>query len=545
MSNVTNLEKAAADLARDKKRRAPSGGAFDSSGRRVIRHDAGKLPEILDACEAAIAERALELNVFSYANRLARIYQAPTLVDDGVKRAAGAVMVHPIEAPLARELIARAALHEKYDGRAGNYKIIDPPRTVAEALLARGHWPGLPELSGFIECPTVTLDGRIIDAPGYDAQTGLFGAFAEIPGYRRPADHPTQDDAEMAVAALLELFKTFPFVSDADRVAMLAGVLTAVVRRVLSSAPLVGMDAPMPGTGKTLLLETLAIISTNRRASVLSLGHDDAETEKRLTGVLLAGDAVIGIDNVERPLKGDLLCQVATQQYVRLRPLGATAMLNVPTHALIVATGNNLSIVGDLKRRVIMIRLDAKTERPEHRAFDVDHLAIVTARRGEIIAHALTIIRAYLAAGAPAVAGLHAYGSFESWDRMVRRPLAWLGLPDPLTTSEALRENDPDLEAMRLLLAAWFSRFGSAPQIAADVVSAAMETAPMSGERINPDLYDALQIACNEKPNARRLGEWLRRHRDRRVDDLGIQQTGADSHRKVKRWIVARAGSAG
>lgn len=539
MAQVTPLERAAARL----QKRGPS--SFDSSGRRVIRHDAGKLPEILDACQDALAEQALELNVFSYANRLARIYQASMLPDDGVRRAAGAVMVHPIEAPLARELIGRAAIHEKFDARSNGYKPCDPPRTVAEALLARGHWPALPELSGFIEGPTITLDGRIIDEPGYDAKTGLFGAFTAIPGYRRPAARPTQDDAEKAVAALLDLFKTFPFVGDADRVAMLAGVLTAVVRRVLTSAPLIGMDAPMPGTGKTLLLESLAILATNRRASVLSLGHDDAETEKRLTGVLLAGDAVIGIDNVERPLRGDLLCQVATQQYVRLRPLGASGMLNVPTHALIVVTGNNLSIVGDLKRRVIMVRLDAKTDRPEHRSFNVDHLATVTEQRGEIIARALTIIAAYLAAGAPRVDGLHAYGGFESWDRMVRRPLAWLGLPDPLTTSEALRENDPDLEATRLLLAAWHARFADRPQTAAEVVAVAMEMAPMSGDRINSDLYDALQVVCSEKPNTRRLGDWLRRHRDRRVDGYAVYAAGSDGHRKVARWTVSSAGSAG
>ena len=46
------------------------------------------------------------------------------------------------------------------------------------------------------------------------------------------------------------------------------------------------MAAISNAAGKTLLLESLAILATNRRASVLSLGHDDADTEKRLTGVL-------------------------------------------------------------------------------------------------------------------------------------------------------------------------------------------------------------------------------------------------------------------
>jgi hypothetical protein len=352
--------------------------------------------------------------------------------------------------------------------------------------------------------------------------------------------------AAQAAGKLMKLFATFPFVDDADAAAMLAAVLTAVVRRVLPSAPLIGMDAPMPGTGKTLLCETLAYVATGRRASVMSMGHDDAETEKRLTGVLLAGDAVISLDNIERPLRGDLLCQVATQEFVRLRPLGATAMLSVPCHALIVATGNNLAILGDLKRRVVMIRLDAGVERPEHRRFDFDHLAAVASQRGEIIRGALTIVSAYLSAGAPPIVGLHPFGGFEMWDRMVRRLLVWLGLTDPLKTSEALREADPDLEATRLLFGAWHAKFGRQPQTAAEVVSAGMATTPMSGDYLDPELRDALQIICAEKPNSRRLGLWLRAHRDRIADGLSLHQAiKGDDHAKVARWYVTSAAGNG
>lgn len=74
------------------------------------------------------------------------------------------------------------------------------------------------------------------------------------------------------------------------------------------------------------------------------------------------------LDNIERPLKGELLCQVATQTEIRLRPLSTSCMVTVSTSAFICCTGNNLSVVGDLKRRVCLIRLDAGVERPEHLA---------------------------------------------------------------------------------------------------------------------------------------------------------------------------------
>lgn len=515
-------------------------GRFDANGQAVIQHVAGELPSILDQVGAALA--ACQANLYRYAGRLARVYQAETPETGAIRRPAGALMVHPVESAHLVELAGRAARHEKWDSRSGGFVPCDMPRRVADGYLSRGHWPELPELHGFVETPTLTPEGRIIDTPGYDLETGLFSAFATIKGYQRPSNQPSRLDRQAALSLLTSLFETFPFVDDADRSAMLAGVLTALLRRMLPAAPMFAITAPTPGTGKTLLCESLAIVATDRRASVLSLGHDDAETEKRLTGVLLAGDAVISIDNIERPLKGDLLCQVTTQQFVRLRPLGGSGMLNIPTHALLIATGNNLSIVGDLKRRVVLVRLDAGTERPEQRAFDKDQLAMITSRRGEIITAALTLVLSYLAAGAPGIEKLHALGGFEVWDRMVRRPLVWAGLPDPLSASEGLRDQDPDIEAMRLLYSAWFSLHSSKPVTVSDIISAANEAQDFSGNYVHADLRDALQIVCAEKPNSRRLGYWLRAHRDKIVDGLQLRQSGADGHAKVSKWSVIKCG---
>lgn len=543
MSNVTNLEKAAEKLAKKGKRRSspgPSAGAFDANGRRVIRHDPGRLPDILDELGVALAEAGG--NLFVYTDRLTRIYTASESARGGVSRPRGALILHPVDGAHLVELATRAALHERYDSRSEGYRICDCPRRAVESYLSRGSWPELRSLAGIVETPTATPQGRVLDQPGYDEETGLFLALGSIPGYEAPPVKPSMKAASAAAARLLALVSEFPFVDDTDKSAFLAGVLTGLLRRMLPAAPMMAVTAPTPGTGKTLIAETFAIIATGRRASVLSLGHDEAETEKRLAGVLLAGDACIALDNIERPLKGDLLCQVLTQQFVRLRPLGASGMVSIPTHALIVATGNNLAIVGDLKRRVSLIRMDAGQERPEQRSFARDHLADVFSRRGELIRDALTIFLAYHGAGSPAIAGLHPLGGFELWDRMVRRPLVWLGLPDPLKASEGLRDQDPDIEAMRLLFSSWFELFGDEATTAADAVAAGMETKPMSGDYVQPELRDALQLVCSEKPNTRRLGYWLKAHRDRICDGFTLKQAGTAGRMKLTRWQVVCAG---
>lgn len=510
---------------------------YDSNGTRVIRHDGGKLHEIIDQFGLALAE--LQADLFTYAGRLVRVYPAPGGHSGGIHRPKGALIVHPVDAAHLSELGTRAAVHERFDARSEKNKVIDCPRRVADAYLARGYWPEIPALTGFVEAPTIDLDGRLLDQPGYDKQTGLFLAFDPIPGYEPAPKSPSKADATAAADLLLDLIQSFPCVGDADRASVLAGIITALVRRSLPSAPMLAITAPTPGTGKTMLAETPSVIATGRRASVLSLGHDDAEAEKRLGGVLLAGDACILLDNIERPLGGDLLCQVTTQPSVRLRPLGTSGVVSVPTHAMLMATGNNLAIVGDLKRRVMLVRLDAGVERPEQRTFERNHLEDVYARRGELIRAALTIPMAYLRAGAPAVAGLSPAGSFEQWDRMVRRPLVWLGLPDPLKPAETLREDDPDIATMRALFAAWRELFQDRPVTVAEVVDRAMDRGGLSGNPVNPDLFDSLQVACAEKPNARRLGNWLRYRQNRIVDGLQLIRAGMDSSTKVSKWKVA------
>lgn len=533
----------------------PAGGravtGFTSAGRRFIRHDAGRQPEVLDAIGLALGE-ATNLNLFDHGGRLTRIYVTERTADGAIHRPKGALVLHQVDATHLGELATSAAVHEKYDSRSGEDKLIDCPRRAAEAYVARGYHKEIRPLYGFSETPLVTADGGLIDTPGYDVGTQIFLALdGRIADYKSPPRRPSREDAIRATTdVLLAAVETFPFVSENDRAGALAAIITAVECRVLPARPMFPITAPTPGTGKSLLADTFAIIACGRQASVLSLGHDDAEAEKRLGGAYLAGDQVINIDNVERSIGGDLLCQATSQSSLRLRPLGSSGMLSVPTNSMLLATGNNIQIRGDLKRRVCMIRLDAKQERPEHRKFSRNHLEYVAAHRGALIRAALTIPLAYMAAGAPDL-DLPPLGGFDLWDKLVRRPLVWLGLPDPLAASEGLRESDPDLENMRQFLFECTALYKSASFTAAEVVADAVETlrdasGKSTGVPIHAALRDAVRAVCRDKPSSSQLGYWLRAHRDRISDGMYLTRDGADGHAKVTRWkVVSTAGDAG
>lgn len=525
-SKVASLADAALKKARKKKDSTPP--TKDDDGRPVIRLTKGKLHDILDQADVALGSR--DKQVFDHFGRMVRVTDPDEQIEDGgVKRQAGAILLRDVTVANLCDRLSRVAGWEKYDSRAQDYVRADVPRGVAESMLARaGEWRSIPRLQGFVEAPTLRGDGTVFDVPGYDARSQLFFVGSIPPGYTKPAE--TKKAAEESIEKFLELFRDIPTDSTCDRAAIVSAVLTALVRRVLPSAPLIGITAPMPGTGKSLVADAISIIATGRRAAVLGLGQDEAEGDKRLLGALLAGDPVIAIDNVERPLFGDLLCQTLTQPTLRIRPLGSPALVSTPTNTLLIATANNLDVRGDLRRRVVLVRLDAKMERPETRKFDTDLLETVTKRRGEFVSAALTIMRAYLNAGCPDT-GATPYGSFEHWSKWCRASVMWLGFPDPLSASEALRDQDPDLVVQRQLFTAWERIFGNEPVTASDVIFNSVSPE-------NSDLHAALDTVCAERVAARRLGSWLRRHRNRVVDKMRLEDSGLDTKSKVMMWRV-------
>src|SRR5262249_51169876 len=120
-------------------------------------------------------------------------------------------------------------------------------------------------------------------------------------------------------------------------------------------------------------------------------------------------------------------------------------------------TGNNVVIGADTSRRVCHVRLESPDERPEERQDfqKPDLLGWIDDQRPQLLAAALTILRAYCVAGRPAP-GLTPWGSFDGWSNLVRSAVVWSGLPDPGKTRIVLQQHaDTSAESMALLLDCW------------------------------------------------------------------------------------------
>jgi len=135
----------------------------------------------------------------------------------------------------------------------------------------------------------------------------------------------------------------------------------------------------------------------------------------------------------------------------------------------------NFSLTGDTHRRILLARLDAQIETPFKREFEFDPLTEVCNNRQALVVAALTIVRAYIAAGRPKVAAGR-IASFELWDDLVRQPLCWLrermlesgrdltDLPqfvDPADSIDRAASENPETSKLAALLNAWIATFGA------------------------------------------------------------------------------------
>lgn len=432
--------------------------------------------------------------------------------------------------------LSRTATWLKFNARKRAWLASDPPPAVALTILSRdGEW-GFPKLAGVITTPTLRPDGTILSEAGYDPATRLL--LLNPPALPPISRRPTKRDAQAALAMLNALLDEFPFVNDASRSVALSALITPVVRGAMPVVPLHATTAPVAGSGKSYIFDVAAAISTGQPAPVIAAGRTEEGTEKRLVAALLGGQAIISINNVNGQLGGDFLCQMIERPVVTPRVLGVSKNERIESRATCFATGNNIQLVGDMTRRVILCSLDPNMERPELRQFRTKPVATILADRGAYIAAALTIVRAYVVAGSPNP--LPALASFEVWSDMVRSALTWLGCADPVATMEAARAEDPVTTSLRAIYTAWHDAVGNSARSTGQMKDLADEQ--MMGNLTHGDLHRALCDVSEKRPgeiDSRRLGHFLGRHRGRIIDGLKLQDY-EDGHSKQRMWSVER-----
>lgn len=336
---------------------------------------------------------------------------------------------------------------------------IDCPKDLVDILECQNEYPGIQQLEELLLCPTLDPDGNIIYREGYYEHLKAILLPSRDVATIDLNHNPSRVDAANALSQLNELLADFPFANDAHRSVALASIIAPVVRTAITGpVPMILIDSPTPGTGKSLLADIGSIISTGSPSSRMVWTREE-EVEKRITALLSGGARNILIDNADAKIGGASLDAVLTSNYWMGRILSKSEMVRVKAVAQWTATGNNLQVSGDMARRSLRAYLDPGVENPETRTnFKIANiLDYVKKNRGKYVAAAITVIKAFMDSGVT-ITGLRPLGSFESWSNTVRSALIWLGCADPVSSQAEIKANDSSKiwgSALEAMAAIW------------------------------------------------------------------------------------------
>ena len=428
---------------------------------------------------------------------------------------------------LVTELSSKIYWEKK--AQRGEWVRCDPPQSVVQNLMRGQDRPHLKALEGLARQPFLGPGRKFITSPGYHEETGIYAAFN---GGDYDLSELTRDKAEHALECLKWLIEQVPFASEADRSAALAAMLTAAIRPSVAQAPAFSLTASRSGSGKSYLANIIAAFAGPGDPYITSYPTKADEATKVVVAMLLEKPAVILFDDMQTDWKSfGAINKALTSPTVTERILGSTRTATARTNVLMLGTGNNIEPERDMRRRVLSIRLEPPGETPAFRLYRKDDpLEHLRKHRTGAVRDALTIIGAFLAAGAPH-ADVKPIGTYDGWSTLCRQPLLWLGLPDPAQSLIDQVTHDPDQHLLEEFLTAWSEIFASRPVTVRRVVATAIDHPNFM------DILTELPVMDGRYVNPGKLGWFLNKNRGRRASGLRIEP-GESSERRAWRVLA-------
>jgi hypothetical protein len=416
--------------------------------------------------------------------------------------------------------------------------ITPAPKHIVRDILALADWSDevFPPLVGIVRCPVLAPDGSLIDKPGYHAASGLW--YEPDPNLVVPPfpEQPGDDCVTEAKCLIDELLINFPFKTEADKANATAFLITPLVRNMIKGPTPFGLiEAPSAGTGKGLLAKCLAIPAVGM-PGLSTQPENDAEWRKALTAKLVGSPQVVIFDNLAKKLESPALEEVLTSEFWSDRELGATRTLVLPVLCTWLGTANNLQILGDLHRRLVWIRLDARMEYPDQRhpsEFTHPLPEWALQNRGRLLWAALILIRAWVVKGRKP--GDKVMGSYEDWARTLDGILDNAGIKGFLSGQKERRVNADDDSSIWQGFCESIHRKRGAEKFGVADLNWVVDP---EDKHYEEDVVAGLLTA--KTPNGRRkqLGKFLQKVRDRVFGSFQLVDCGKDTHDKCHKYRV-------
>jgi hypothetical protein len=161
---------------------------------------------------------------------------------------------------------------------------------------------------------------------------------------------------------------------------------------------------------------------------VTDWSSNEDELKKKVTSMLIGGPMFVCFDNVKSVLANSAIEGCLTSGRFQDRILGRTEMVNIPSHAVWVATGNALKFGTEMIMRSICCEMNSHLPDPEKRSgFRHPNIKIWVEQNREVLLGAVySLIAAWFRAGAPKFEG-DKMGGFESYTDNIGGLIQFLG----------------------------------------------------------------------------------------------------------------------
>lgn len=352
--------------------------------------------------------------------------------------------VHRVRPGDIISLVSRHLVFYKVDRQLGEFRC-KIPLPIIQKYLSQTPAPSIPRLAAVVNHPLIEPDGTPAFRNGFDPKTELFHLYDQNAYQPKMWTMLSSADARKSAQLLEDLFAEFPFKGECDKSAALAATITALLRPMLENSPLIAVSANEAGTGKTTLCHAFAVLANGQVPSVTTFPKDESEAARTIFSKLLECSGIISFDNVSQALVDyPSLCACLTSPKFSSRTIRSSYSGTASTKSLFTLNGNNLIIQGDLRRRTLLIHLEAPSDAVE-RVFKTPYfMKQLKANLVDYQVAALKIAAAYLQSKDPSPTTRCLVG-FNEWSRYCREPLMWLGYADPLTRTFAICKSLADM----------------------------------------------------------------------------------------------------
>jgi hypothetical protein len=332
---------------------------------------------------------------------------------------------------------------KEHRNQSGSFRLVRTMSDeIARAVLESPQFlEQLPLVERFHPCPMPWLreNERIELLPvGLDAGSSTYTA---DPGFAIKVK--SLREAREILDYVLEEF-AWPNDGGRSKAVQVSAMLTVFASGIMpqrAPRPVFFFVANSEGSGKTLLASLCGV--PYRETPVETAPREDAEWNKKLLSAVIAGRRLILLDNLKGHLNSPALEAYTSSPHYSGRILGASKEFSGETGAIVLITGNGLTISPDMRRRSLFVELFLHELRAEDRKFHrvLDPVTIAS-YRPNILSALWTLVHEWDKAGRPKASISNS--SFPRWIETIAGIVEFAGYGCPTAPAEIEGMGDTD-----------------------------------------------------------------------------------------------------